>query len=72
MPKVDLGLTFEGAVPLASWLSLADMNEIPLRSKQVAPIVKLLRVARPCHAGHTVWLARRVGVQHRRPRATGL
>ncbi len=47
MPKVDLGLTFEGAVPLASWLSLADMNEIPLRSKQVAPIVKLLESPDP-------------------------
>lgn len=47
MPKLDLGLTFEGAVPLASWLNLADMNEIPLRSKQVAPIVRQLESPDP-------------------------
>lgn len=42
MPKVELGLQFEGAVPTSSWISLAEMNEIPLRSKQAIPLVKAL------------------------------
>jgi adenosine deaminase len=42
MPKVDLGLQFEGAVPTASWINLGEMNEIALRSKQIAPVVKAL------------------------------
>lgn len=42
MPKVELGLQFEGSIPTTSWVNLAEMNEVPLRSKQVAPILKLL------------------------------
>ena len=40
MPKVELGLQFEGAVPTSTWINLAEMNEIPLRTKQSLPIVR--------------------------------
>ncbi|MBP6298119.1 MAG: hypothetical protein KA401_02135 [Anaerolineae bacterium] len=42
MPKIELGLQFEGAVPTATWTNLAEMNEIPLRTRQAIPIVKAL------------------------------
>lgn len=42
MPKVELGLQFEGAVPTATWINLAEMNEIPLRTKQALSIVRAL------------------------------
>lgn len=42
MPKVELGLQFEGTVPTSSWINLAEMNEIPLRTKQAIPLVKSL------------------------------